>query len=82
MSADLALYSKNLVSVGKHFSYVQLNFQGSDARSRPCEVKSDGECLGGSATQNWCLLRLLPVLVGKWIKKLGRQSLAVVPQTQ
>lgn len=71
MSADLALYIKNLVSVGKHFLYVQLNFQGSDARS-----------LGGSATQNWCLLRLLPVLVGKWIKKLGRQSLAVVPQTQ
>ncbi|XDV19312.1 hypothetical protein PO909_024803 [Leuciscus waleckii] len=70
VSADLAMYIKNLVSVGKHFSYVQLNrsisqlkFHGSDASSRPCEVKSDGLNLGGSAAQNWCLLRLLPILV-------------------
>lgn len=75
VSADLALYIKNLVSVGKHFSYVQLyrsisqlKLQGSDTSSRPCEVKSDGERLVGSAAQNWCLLRLLSVLVGNRIK--------------
>lgn len=69
------MYIKNQVSVGKHFSYDQLNrsisqlkFHRSDASNRPCEVKSDGLNLGGSAAQNWCLLRLLPILDGNQIK--------------
>lgn len=36
--------------------------------SKPCEVKPYGEKLGGHAAQNWCLLRLLPVMIGDRIK--------------
>ena len=75
VSNDLALYIENLVSVGKHFSYTQLNrsisnlkLQGSDASNRPCDVRPKGQKLGGSAAQNWCLLRLLPILIGDRIK--------------
>jgi len=75
VSVDLAMYIKHLVKVGKHFTYGQLNqtisqltYLGSDANNKPCEVKSDGEKLGGHAAQNWCLLRLFPILVGDRIK--------------
>lgn len=61
--------------IGKHFTFVQLKrmvsqlkFKGSDANNRPCVIRADGEKLGGSAAQNWCLLHLLPILVGKCIK--------------
>lgn len=33
-------------------------------------VRADGKKLGGSTAQNWCLLRLLPILVGTCIKNL------------
>lgn len=75
VSVDLQLYLKHLVAIGKHFTFVQLNrmvsqlkFKGSDANNRPCVIRADGEKLVGSAAQNWCLLRLLPILVGKRIK--------------
>ncbi len=52
VSVDLALYIKQLVTVGKHFSYVQLNrnitsfkYSGSDLNNKPCEVKPDGSKL-------------------------------------
>lgn len=74
VSYDLALYINYLVKE-KHFTYAQLNrsiaqfkYLGSDALNKPCEVKADGKKLSGSAAQNWCLLRLLPLLVGSWIK--------------
>lgn len=59
VSLDLAMYIKHLVAVGKHFIYGQLNrtisqftYLGSDANNKPCEVKTDGEKLGGHAAQN------------------------------
>lgn len=46
ISADLALYIKQLFTIGKHFSYVQLNrnvtsfkYSGSDLNNNLCEVK-------------------------------------------
>uniref|UniRef100_A0A8C9XE83 Uncharacterized protein n=1 Tax=Sander lucioperca TaxID=283035 RepID=A0A8C9XE83_SANLU len=45
-----------------------MQLKGSDANNRPCVVRADGEKLGGSAAQNWCFLRLLPILVGPRIK--------------
>lgn len=71
VSMDLSLYIKHLVTVGKHFTYTQLNrnittfkYAGTEINNKPCEVRADGEKLGGNAAQNWCLLRLLPLLVG------------------
>jgi len=75
VSVDLQLYLKHLVAIGKHFTFVQINrmvsqikFKGSYADNQSCVIRADGEKLGGSAAQNWCLLRLLPILVGKHIK--------------
>lgn len=72
---DLAVYIKHLVTVEKHFTYNELNraitqfrHLGSDSHNAPCAVKADGRRLGGSATQNWCLLRLLPIYVGSKIE--------------
>ncbi len=52
VSVDLALYIKQLVTVGKHFSYVLLNrnitsfkYSGSDLNNKPCEVKPGGSKL-------------------------------------
>lgn len=72
---DLALYIKHVVTQEKHFTYAQLNrsiaqfkYLENDSLSRPCEVKGGCYKLAGSSAQNWCLLRLLPLLVGDWIK--------------
>ncbi len=72
---DVALYIKHLVSVEKHFTHAQLNrsilqfkYTGNDGLSNPCEVKESGKKLAGPAAQNWCLLRLLPLLVNDWIQ--------------
>lgn len=75
VSNDLALYISHLVTKEKHFTYAQLNrsivqfkYSGNDSLSKPCEVNGVGKKLAGSAAQNWCLLRLLPLLVGERIK--------------
>lgn len=72
---DMALYIKHLVQTEKHFTYDQINraisqtkHLGSDSNSQPCHIKQNAKKLSGSATQNWCFLRLLPVYVGRWIK--------------
>jgi len=41
---------------------------GSDAKDKPDPVSLK---LGGHAVQNWCLLRLLPVLVGRQVKSFN-----------
>lgn len=71
VSSDLALYIQHLVTVDKQFSYLELNrritqfkYLGNDASDRPCEVNRGSDKLGGNAVQNWCFLRLLPVLIG------------------
>lgn len=71
VSYDLALYLKHLVIQEKHFSYLELNrrinkfkYLGNDANDKPCEVNPGSEKLSGHAIQNWCFLRVLPLLVG------------------
>lgn len=68
---DLAIYLRHFVKVKKWFTYTQLNrrimqfvYQGSDASSSPCQVSEKGKKIGGQAAENWCLLRLLPVIIG------------------
>lgn len=75
VSVDLSLFICNLVKVKKYFTYEQLNrsitqftYLGSDVNNKPCTVNVNGKKLGGHAVQNWCLLRLLPVIVGNRIK--------------
>lgn len=78
VSSDLALYINHLVKVDKMFSYLELNRQinqfkylGRDANDKPCKVNPEGGKLGGHAVQNWCLLRMLPVLIGDKVKNPG-----------
>lgn len=71
---DMAIYIKYFVKVKKCFTYSQLNrrikqfsYHGSDATSTPSEVAEKGDKIGGKATENWSLLRLLPILIGEKI---------------
>lgn len=74
MVYDLAIFIMYFVKVKKCITYLELNcrirqfsYQGSDANSTASEVGEKGIKLGGQATENWSLLRLLPVLIGKKI---------------
>lgn len=74
VASDLALYLNCFVKVKKFFTYSELNrrirqftYKGSDSNSTPSEVSEKGTKLGGQATENWCLLRLLPVIIGEKI---------------
>lgn len=67
---DVALILKNLVNEKGWLTYAELNqciimfpYCGTDAASKPCQVNTAGTKLGGQATQNWCLIRLLPVIL-------------------
>lgn len=75
VSSDLALCINHLVNKGKHFTFEELNrrisqftYLGSEANDKPPEFCPNSEKLGGHAVQNWCLLRVLPLLVGDRIK--------------
>ena len=48
-------------------AFTNFTFNGSDAQNKPCALNPTSDKLTGSATQNWCLLRLLPVLIGRKI---------------
>lgn len=79
MANDLALYTEHLVKAEKHFTYNQINraisqtkLLGSDAHNKPCEIKEKAKKLSGSATQNWCLLRLLPLCQSMDQKPYGK----------
>jgi hypothetical protein len=68
---DLPLYIKYFVKTKKWFSYDILNqriasftYMSTDALDKPNPVSHDGNRLGGNAVQNWCLLRLLPLIIG------------------
>lgn len=74
VSYDLALFIGHLVKE-KHFTYLQLNrcknqfkYQGNDGIDKPADLSPGSERLSGHAAQNWCLLRLVPLLVGDRIK--------------
>ena len=67
---DLAAAIKYFVKK-KWFTFDILNrrlltfkYLGSDAANKPIPVSAAGKRLGGNATQNWCLLRLLPIIIG------------------
>ena len=71
VSYDLALCIRYFVHVKKWFTYNQLNrsisqfqFRGGDVNNKPNDVSENGEKIGGHAVQNWCLLRIFPILVG------------------
>ncbi len=75
VSADLSLYIQHLVKVDKQFTYLELNrrinrfkYLSNDANDKPCEVNPGSDKLSGHAVQNWCLLRLLPLLIGEKIQ--------------
>lgn len=66
---DLALLLKELCKGTTDMSIGYLNdsikvfkFKGSDARDKPGLISS-GPSIGGHAVQNWCFLRLLPLLL-------------------
>lgn len=72
---DVAMVLKHLINAKGWFTYAELNqriimftYVGADAASKPCQVNVTGNRLGGQATQNWCLIRLLPVIISDVIK--------------
>lgn len=74
VSYDLALFVGRLVEE-EHFTYLQLNrcknqfkYKGNDANDKPGELSPGSERLSGHAVQNWCFLRILPLLIGDRIK--------------
>ena len=75
---DVAMILKHLINVKGWFTYAELNqriimfdYLGADAASKPSQVNVTGNKLGGQATQNWCLIRLLPVILSDLIKDAG-----------
>ena len=75
VSSDLALYIKYFVKTKRWFTYEQLNsvlaqfkFLGNDTNNKPNDVNVTCDKIGGHAVQNWCLLRLIPLLVGDRIR--------------
>lgn len=75
VSYDSTPCIKHLVRVEKQFTYVELNrtenqfkYLGNDAHDKPSEINPGCDKLGGHAFQNWCFLRLLPMLIGDKIK--------------
>ena len=70
---ELALASDNLIKK-KYFSLIELNeaichfpFKWSDKTNRPNLIPaniSTRKSVGGNAHENWCLLRLLPLIIG------------------
>lgn len=70
------LYTLNiLLQKTKRFTYQELNkrinqfkYIDNEAHDKPFDVNPGSEKLGGHAVQNWCFLRLLPVLVGDKIE--------------
>ncbi|XP_052433435.1 uncharacterized protein LOC127974294 [Carassius gibelio] len=78
---DLALCIQHLVKVDRQFTYLELNrrisqfkFLGNDNCDRPCEINPGSEKLSGHAVQNWCFLRMLPMLIGDQIESPGENE--------
>lgn len=72
---DLFLYLQHFVKDKKLFTYekvnfllLNFNFKGTDSRNKPNEIDSKKHKITGHAAQNWCLLRLFPILFGRCIK--------------
>lgn len=74
VDCDLASMIRYFVNDKKWFSYKYLKkrirdfkCKANDSRNRPAEINKGGNRLGGHAVQNWCLLRILPFLIGEKI---------------
>jgi hypothetical protein len=72
---DVAIFLQNLIKVKKWLTYEDINrrisgfkYLGADASSQPCVVNCQGTKLGGQAAENWCLIRLLPVIIHEKVK--------------
>ncbi|KAI2643064.1 hypothetical protein H4Q32_029533 [Labeo rohita] len=72
---DLYIYLRHFIKEKKWMTFQQLNrrirqfmYLGSDGSSVPSDVVKRGKKIGGQAIQNWCLLRLLPIIIGDKIK--------------
>ena len=66
---DLPLFLHNFVKL-KSFSVQQLNkriqhlqLSGSDSKVRPAALSEKLQRLSGLASQNWCFLRFIPLLI-------------------
>jgi hypothetical protein len=75
---DLALMIRYFVRTVKWFTYDLLNsrikqfpYQGSDAKSKPCEVQLSGLRLGGQAAENWTLPRLFGLITDGLVKDVA-----------
>lgn len=73
--SDVAIILKHLIHEKGWLTYAELNhhinvfpYLGTDASSKPCQVSVAGDKLGGQAVQNWCLIRLLAVVIHDKIK--------------
>ncbi len=74
VSYDLSLIIQYFVEDKRWLTYDLLNrdiavfkYLGNDACNKPNRIKS-GDKIGGHAVQNWCLVRLFPLLVGRRIQ--------------
>jgi len=77
---DLFLCIRHMINVLKWFSLGYLNrrirqfaYIGEDAANKPSPVNLEGDRLGGHAVQNWCLFRMLTLLVGDKIKDASEE---------
>lgn len=68
LSYDLALYLKHIIKKTKQTNNGTLKYKGSEALTKPCAIKPDGDKLSGQAIQNWNLLRLLSALIGNKVQ--------------
>lgn len=80
VSYDVALILKHFIKVEKYFTIAYINrricqfkYLGSDRQNKPAEVKESLEKLSGNAVQNWCFLRLLPIIIGQKIENKENQ---------
>ncbi|KAJ1522436.1 hypothetical protein ONE63_001626 [Megalurothrips usitatus] len=72
VDCDLASMIKYFVENKNWFSYKYLQkrikdfkCKANDCGNKPAEIKKGGNKLRGHAVQNWCLLRILPFLIGE-----------------
>lgn len=61
-----------------NYSIFNFKYKGSDARNKPIEVNLSSEKLAGKAAQNWCLLRLLPLILEPFLEKLDENFWSLV----
>ncbi|XP_071843985.1 uncharacterized protein [Apostichopus japonicus] len=69
---DLALFINYWVKEKQWFTYLNLNrkleqfkFIGPDINNKPAKINQNATRLGGQAVENWCLMKLFPILFGQ-----------------